>query len=83
MKAKLPMTFMDQDGIRQYISESCGETIGLGHLTDLLNFAAEETTDRYALIEFNINSLCFQLDAFNPQDMMLISFIKFPPLAPP
>ena len=42
MKANLPMTFMDPDGVRQYIPESCGEAIGLGQLSDLLNFTAKK-----------------------------------------
>ena len=45
MKTRLPITFTDEDGIRKYIPHSCGEAIGLGHITDLLTLTAEEATD--------------------------------------
>ena len=59
MKSKLPMTFVDSAGVRYDIPESCCEADGVGPLTDLLNFTAKETTNRYALIKFKIYSLCF------------------------
>ena len=74
------MTFVDSAGVRYDIPESCCEADGVGPLTDLLNFTANKTTDRYALIEFDIYSLCFQLDGFFPEDMTLISFTNFTPI---
>ena len=79
MKTRLPITFTDMDGIRTYIPHSCGETIGLAHITDLLTMTAEDTIDRYALIKFNINQLYFQLDGFIPENMKLIAFTRFLP----
>ena len=37
---------------KKYIPHSCGEAIGLGHITDHLTLTAEETTDR------NVQSCC-------------------------
>ena len=83
-KTKLAITFTvleHNTDRKKYLPITCGDEMGKGLITDLLNHSVDNTTDAFASIEFHINKLYF-IPGFIPKDLCGMAFAPFKPSTP-